>query len=59
LGRNSQRTDAARKSEKNRRSGRPRFAADVSPGIAKAKEKFVKTSRCWLTITFVGPRHTE
>ena len=59
LGRSSQRAEAARKRAKNRRSGRPRFAADVSPGIAKANEKFVKTSRCWSTITFVGPRHTE
>jgi len=27
--------------------------------MGKENEKFVKTSRCWVTITFVGPRHTE
>ena len=58
-GRRFHRADAARNRAKNSRSGRPRFAAPFSPGIGKAKEKFVKTLRCSVTITFVGPRHTE
>src|SRR5262249_9377350 len=55
-GRKPKRAAEARNSEKNSRSGSPRFAADASPGIGKAMEKVVKTCSWCLTISFVGPR---
>src|SRR5205823_14608673 len=58
-GRKRKRAAAARKSAKNIKSGRPRFAPLRSPGIGKAKEKSEKTCACFVTITFVGPRQTE
>src|SRR5205814_6362733 len=58
-GRRRNRAAAARKSAKNMRSGKPRFAPDLSPGIGNANEKSEKTCWCFVTITFVGPRQTE
>ena len=58
-GRRRKRAAAARKSAKNMRSGKPRFAPDRSPGIGNATEKSEKTCSCFVTITFVGPRQTE
>jgi len=58
-GRNSHWTEARGRARREE-IGRPRLAADVSRESPKANEKFVKTFRCSLTITFfVGPRHTE
>jgi hypothetical protein len=42
-GRSEKRAAAARNNAKNSRSGRPRFAAPVSPGIGKANENVVNT----------------
>src|SRR5205085_3236479 len=58
-GRSPNRTDAARKSAKNRRSGRPRFAAVCSPGTGNAYDNVVNTCSWCVTITFVGPLQTE